>query len=121
MESDVRRVIAFIAGLIVSGSNASSLYDYGAGQFAQYSGNVSSTNVAVYDFSSRCHVSGSRSGNKVSLYHFGVNGHIDLTVEKSGSFSGYNYLTSSHFSGSVSGKDVSLYDYGTGTHYQYSL
>ncbi|MGH2967382.1 MAG: hypothetical protein ACRDMH_18640 [Solirubrobacterales bacterium] len=57
----------------------------------------------------------------MSLYHYGVGGHIDLKIEEGGRFSGFDYSAGSHFNGAVRGRSVNLYDFGTGQYFNYSI
>ena len=114
MQDHTRRAVAYIAGRMISGQDATAVYDYTASSHFHLSGTVSGSNVNVYDFGQSCHVGGSPS----SLYHYGNGGHIQLRVNGS-NFSGYDYATSSHFSGSVKGRAISIYDYGQSRYFQY--
>jgi hypothetical protein len=116
MNDQTRRVIAYVAGRRATGYSSASVYDYGTGTFTNLSGTVSGQTVSVYDYDRGCHVSGSTD----SLYDYGNGAH--LTLRNSGeSFSGYDYATGNHFSGSVSGRSVWLFDYQTGSHYSFSI
>jgi hypothetical protein len=121
VNASVRRAVAYIAGRAVSGRRASSAYDFSSGKYTNFSGEVSDSKVAVYDFDAGCHVSGSRRGDRYSLYHYGISGHIDLSVKPNGTFSGYDYTSAAHFSGKVTGRSISLYDHGSGEYFNYSI
>jgi hypothetical protein len=121
MTESVRRSIAYIAGRAITGQSASSIYDYTRGKHSNFSGEVSSSRVSVYDFDARCHITGTRSRAKFSLYHHGVHSHIDLIITKDSNFSGYDYESKSHFSGKVSGLSIQLYDFSLSQYFNYSI
>jgi hypothetical protein len=116
-----RRAIAYIGGRAASKHTSSSLFDYSTGKYFSFSGSVSETGVSIYDFEAQSQISGSRRGNKISLFDYGVGSHIDLRLDRSGKISGYDYASGSHFSGTVTGRAISLYDYGSGQYYQYGI
>lgn len=120
MKDDVASLVAFVAARLITGKNASSIYDYGRGGYHSISGNVSSSTVNVYDYEAASHFGGSGSSNDLSLYHYGHGHHVSLKV-RGKQFEGYDYGSSCHFSGTVSGTSISLYDYGTGSYRNYSI
>jgi hypothetical protein len=121
MDAPTRRAVAYIAGRVTSQRAVSAVYDYEAGRYTNFSGNISPSNISVYDFDCRCHISGTQKNGHLSLYHHGSAGHIDLNLRPGGSFSGYDYASSSHFSGTVKGTNISLYDYSSGKYFNYSI
>ena len=120
MKPNPRAVIAYIAGRLITGKQASSVYDYALSKFINVDGTVAVNNVDVYDYDQGCHVGGSGDGTTFDLYHYGDSHHLELTINRN-EFEGYDYGESCHFSGEVSGDSVSLYDYGTSTYYNYSI
>jgi hypothetical protein len=121
MNEETRRAIAYVAGRIQTGKKSSSVYDYSAGKYSNFSGDISETRVAVFDFDAGAHISGTGRSGQYSLFHYGASGHISLKIESGGRFSGFDYSSSSHFSGTVSGQNVTLYDYGSGNYFNYSI
>ena len=116
MEHHSRRVVAYVAGRVSSGSSSSSVYDYSASNYFSVGGTATAERVAIYDYSIGCHI----SGNLPSLYHYGDGGHMSLKMDGN-RFTGYDYHTGSHFSGTVSGRSVSVYDYEHSTYFNYSV
>jgi hypothetical protein len=116
MTDATRRAVAYIAARMAGRRDAGSVYDFSAGRHFHFSGQVEPGSVQVYDYDSRCHISGSPS----SLYHFGNQRHLSLTLSGS-SFSGYDFSSRAHFNGSVSGSSVSVYDFDVGQHFQYAV
>ena len=116
MNDATRRAAAYIGGRLVTGKDASSIFDYAAGRHFSMGGEVSEQNVNVYDYEGGCHI----GGTPPSLYHYGGGAHLD--VEVSGAkFKGYHYGDSSHYEATVTDNSISLYDYSTGQYYNYSL
>jgi hypothetical protein len=116
MTDATRRAVAYIAARMAGQRDAGSVYDFAANRRFLFSGQVEPGSVQVYDYASRCHISGSPS----SLYHFGNRRHLTLAVSGS-SFNGYDFASRQHFSGTVSGSSVSVYDFEVGRHFQYSV
>lgn len=114
MTDATRRGVAYIAGRLLAQRASTSVYDLAARKHFLFSGEVSPGNIAVYDYSNRCHISGTPG----SIYHFGNRRH--LSIEVSGrSFSGYDFHSRKHFSGTVSGSTISIYDFERGRHFNY--
>lgn len=120
MQDDVAALVAFVAARLITGKDASAVYDYGRSGYRNISGHVSPTTVNVYDHEAGAHFGGSGTANDLSLYHYGHSHHVSLKVSGD-TFEGYDYGSSCHFSGMVSGSSISLYDYGTGSHRSYSI
>lgn len=116
MKDHTRRAVAYVAARLVSGQQASSVYDYATGRHVNFSGTVSSTNVNVFDYEQAAHISGSPP----SLFHYGNGAHLRLATQGT-TFKGFDYDTGSHFTGRVNGRSVSLFDYETSTHYNYTV
>jgi hypothetical protein len=116
MKEHVRTAIAYIAGKLISSSASSSIFNYSASRYTQFSGTVSPNNVSVYDYDKSCHI----SGTPQTLYHYGDSHYITLSISGS-TFKGFDYGTSTHFSGNVNVRSISLFDYGEGKHFQYSI
>ncbi len=121
MKASIRPVVAYVAGRLVSDTNASSVYDYDRGRHVNMSGTVSNQQVNVYDYDRGCHFGGSGNGGHFSLYHYGDGHHVNLDLEADGRFRGYDYGSGSHFNGKVNGRSISLYDYDTAQYYSFSV
>lgn len=116
MREDLRRGIAYIAGRIVSGQQASAVYDYTASGYFQLSGDVSSSRVNVYDYGRGCHL----SGTPPSLYDYGTASYFDLKVEGP-KVKGYDYASRTYYEATVDGRAISVYDFGEGSFFNYSV
>jgi hypothetical protein len=111
VKTHVRAVVAYVAGRLITGSTASSVYDYTEGNHRSIDGTVRIGHVAVYDYQNSCHFGGDGSAQELSLYHYGESCHISLVV-KGRDFEGFDYGESCHYSGEIKGNSISLYDYG---------
>ena len=120
MNDNTRRAIALITGSIVAGKNPSSVYDYAFSKLFPFSRQASLTNVNVYDYTEKCHITGSGKNGNFSLYHYGNSKHITLEI-KGNSFSGYDHHTTAHYNGQVNGTSISVYDYQHSQHFNYSV
>jgi hypothetical protein len=120
MEPNTRTVVAYIAVRLISGQNASSIYDFSRSEHIPIGGVVNRGHVQVYDYERNAHISGSGNGINYSLFDYGQSSHISLTINGN-NFRGYDYGTGNHFSGSVRGRSVSFYDYGESSYFSFSI
>jgi hypothetical protein len=116
MNDATRRAVAYVAARLAGQRDSNAVYDYAAGKHYFFSGTVQGGNVQVYDFDSRCHI----SGNPGSLYHFGNRSHLNIESQ-GGDFHGYDFASRRHFNGRVTGSSVSIYDHETNRHYNYAV
>jgi len=120
MKDTARRSIAYIVGSLISGQSASAIYDFTSSKYTNFSGNISNTDISVFDYDLNCYVCGFGINGSFSLYHYGNGNHISMEMDAS-SFQGYDYDSGAHFSGSVTGNTITIYDYGTAKNYTYQL
>jgi len=120
MKDNTRLVVAFVAGRLISGSEAWSIYDCEASRTCRFSGTVSPEQILVYDPEARCRVSGYGEKDCYSLYHHGNRHHIELKIRGS-SFEGYDYGSGAHFSGSVDGSSVVVFDGQDRRYYYFTI
>lgn len=71
MKDRTRRAIAYIVGRLVSASTISSVYEYASSKHFNFGGDISPTNISIYDYDQRYHISGSRGSGSYSLFHYG--------------------------------------------------
>jgi hypothetical protein len=116
MTDELRRAVAYIAARAISGEQASAVYDHDAGSSFSFSGEVSPTQVNVFDESRGCHL----DGTPPSLYDHGGSSFFDFTLNGS-MVEGYDFSSNSFFEATMSGRDVSLYDYGHSRYFNYSI
>jgi hypothetical protein len=117
MRPHTRRAVAYIAGRLVSGREATAVYDYSERRYVHFSGEVSEDAANVYDYEERCHIGGSLP----SLFHYGNRRHIQCNRSGTQVIDGFDYDTNRHFNVNVSGQAVSVYDYEHGQYFNYSV
>ena len=120
MKDKARAVIAGIAGRLLSGQFASAVWDSSRSKMVQFSGEVSRERVHVYDHDQGCTISGSGSHGKLSLYHQGDGGYIQLELHRNG-FTGYDHVTGSYFHGSLNRGLIVLYDLSESAYFHYRI
>lgn len=92
------------------------VYDYSAKTLFPFSGDVSASQIAVYDCMARCNINGGESNaEKTSLrefflYHYGNAKHLSFEIS-GGRFQGYDYDSGRHYSGLVTGNLITFFDY----------
>jgi hypothetical protein len=120
MEAQVRRAVAYIAGLLISREAAEALYEPTSGRSYPMRGTAKDSYVKVYDPSCRCYISGNFYGLTYSLYHDGTSAHIELKITDN-RFSGYEFASASQFDGNVTDRSITLYDFKDGNYYHFSI
>jgi len=116
MTDDLRRAVAYIVARLARSQDVSAVYDTTAGRYFQFSGEVTSSRVDVYDYSRGCHL----DGTPPSLFDGGAGAFLDL-MDRGSKFEGYDYETGAFYEAAVSGSTVSVYDFGTGSEFEYSV
>lgn len=120
MNPNTRACIAYVAGRLISKTQASSVTDFDQGKILIIDGEVQDTKVEIYDFDRNCNFCGGVQGNTWDLHDYG--GSYNITLEISAKkFEGYDYGASCNFSGEVNGDDVSLHDYGESKIFLYNV
>ncbi|HUI79011.1 MAG TPA: hypothetical protein VLY24_13890 [Bryobacteraceae bacterium] len=120
MKAHVRRVAAYVAHRLISGSANSAIYDYEEGRYVKFGGSLRLPDVMVLDCDRSCYISGRAAGGKVSLFDFGESSR--LTLEFAGdSFQGFDYGTVRPFSGSVRKRLIRVFDYEDYREYRYGF
>jgi len=108
MKPHVREAVANIAGRLISGMTASSLYHCSKKRRVLMRGSVGSS-VDVFDPQKGCHISGSGNGSEYSLYHSGEGAQILLRLNGT-DFTGYDHDSGGLLGGKVQGNTVAVYD-----------
>lgn len=120
MQNHTRRTIAYIVGRLISDDASATVYDYSSFKHFSFGGDVSLSQITIFDYDKQCQISGLGSLDSINLYHFGNRNHIFLNIEET-HFNGFDYDTNSHFSGDVMGKSVSIFDYEHNAYFNYSI
>lgn len=116
MKDHTRRAVALIAGSAINHKSSTSVFDYQYARYFSFSLSFNGSNVNAYDYTLNCYVAGSLN----SLYHYGDNNYIHLTMKSNG-FDGFDYESNNHFQATVSGNNVTIYDYETNQYHNYSI
>ncbi len=116
MTDGLRAAVAYIAARLASGEDASAIFDYSAGSYVQFSGEVSAARVNIYDYGRSCFL----DGTPPSLYDHGGSNAFDFKATGA-TFEGYDYGSSTFFEGTVDGGNVNVYDFGKSAYFDYSL
>ncbi len=109
MKDNIRRIVAFIAGKLIAGSEVWSIHDCEQARACRFPGTVSPEKILVYDPEAHCRISGYGEKGCYSIYHHGHRHHIELKIEGE-AFEGVDYGSGSHFSGRVEGNLVIVFD-----------
>ncbi len=116
MNAATRACVAYVAGRVISKSDATNVYDYSRSKHVLFSGDIDGDDVRAYDHDRSCHFGGSIP----NLYDYGRRVHVQLNIDGT-EFRGYDYGDQHHFSGKVNGQQIQLYDYGESKHFNYSV
>jgi hypothetical protein len=123
MTDQKRKIVAFVAGVLISKPTVipGSIYDYKMSAYFNVSWEMGDDMINVYDYDRGCHITGNLNGQEYSLYDYGDSAYTNLKIEDPNKFEGYDYGTSSYFNGTVNGNAISLYDYQTATYFEYQI
>jgi len=122
VKEHTRRAVAYIVGRLVTDTHSGTVYDYSAKAYFSFSGEVSPSQIAVYDSMVRCGINGAEGNGggiiplgkpslrEFFLYHYGNAKHLSVEIT-GGRFQGYDYDSGRHYSGFVNGNLITLFDY----------
>ena len=120
MRDDLRARIAYVAARLIVSGNTKEIQDHGRITAIHIEGLVSSNTIDVFDFSSRCRLSGEQSEDGYSLFDYDANQYVDLNLDGD-DFEGFDYATGTRYTGEVRERSVRIFDYGEFTDFEYSL
>lgn len=120
MKAHLRAAIAFIAGILISGKEASSIHDPLQNRRFRFSGQIEENIVKIYDEDQNSAISGSGSNGNYVLYHFGERKFISLNIEKN-SFNGLDHGSYTYFNGTVRGNKIKFHDFAENKKYEFLL
>ncbi|MEN6465775.1 MAG: hypothetical protein ABFD62_11400 [Syntrophaceae bacterium] len=109
MHPKLRTCIAYVAGRLISGRDATSIYDKSQAKDIFIEGPVTPASVKVFDRDRGCYLSGLGDENAYELYDFGGMYYVELIVTGN-TFEGYDHGTPSLFKGEMNGDDITMYD-----------
>ncbi len=122
MNTEVRAIVAYIAGLLLTGKKSTSVLDHTSGKQRHVSSELSENTVNVFDHDLGCYIGGDIKGTTFSLFHHGHLHHIDLNIDVDQDiFEGFDYGASCHFSGTVSNDSIKIFDFAEGNYFEYSI
>ncbi len=104
MTEGARRAIAYVAGRLITGEEATGVFDPVAGRHIPFEGDVQ-PQVALYDYERHCRI----GGGAPDLYDGGSGAHINLVMDGT-SFRGFDHAKGHHFGGRTDGTEVSIFD-----------
>jgi hypothetical protein len=114
MKHGKRTAIAFIVGKIMVEQAATSVHDYQASAYFNFSGEVNPLNI--YDYARGNYLTGTLE----SIYDY-ASGHYINVKQENGAFSGYDYETGTYFSITIAEGNISFYDYEDSTYYSFTV
>lgn len=118
MHPGLRACIALIAGRLITGREISTIHDESRSSDISIEGTVTAKKVNIFDHGRGCHVAGINHGECYSLYDFGGQSYVDLTIDGS-TFEGYDDQVPCGFRGEVNEEGLSFYDDGLAENFIY--
>jgi hypothetical protein len=120
MHPKLRTCIAYVAGRLITGREASSIHDKSQAKDIGIEGVVTPDQVKVFDGDRGCYLSGLGDGKAFELYDFGGMYYVELVLDGN-SFEGYDHGTPSLFKGEMKGDEIALYDDAFSETYRFVL
>ncbi|HZO99508.1 MAG TPA: hypothetical protein VFD30_04370 [Terriglobia bacterium] len=119
MTIEKRRIVAYLAGRIISARKPSGVYDQTSGTWTEVGAMDAPNHLSLYDYARACIISVVGSPDNLYLYDCGSGRHIQLKINGS-RFSGYDFETQTFFNGSVSGNSIFFCDFQHSDYFKYS-
>jgi hypothetical protein len=118
VEPATRALVAYVAGLLITGRQCFAIQDHDRKRRLWMNGTVETTDgtekteIKVYSHERNNHVSGLGDGERYALYLHGGEGHLTLIVNpEEQRFLGCEHSSSFHYYGNIAGASVILFDY----------
>ncbi len=111
MQPKLRTTVAYIAGRIITGLDALSIYDHFQSKAVRFEATLGPRYVKVFNDDRGCYTAGPGEANCFDLYDLGHGHSIELEI-CGNTFKGYDDLAPCHFSGEVNGDEIAFYDDG---------
>jgi hypothetical protein len=115
---ETRALAAFVASAIIRDAQVTIVRDQSRGIELTFSADVRDHYLAFYDYARSCPISGSRSDADVTLFDYGTNSELTLTIDGT-KFGGRDGETSSTFAGEVDDTTVRVFDHQAGAGFTY--
>lgn len=120
MEAHTRACVAYVVARLVSGRDASAIFDNTQSTRISMSGTVEADRIDVLDHERGSRFAGSGDGKTFNLVDHGAAGQVELTLYGY-RFEGFDAGSQSHFFGEVHDAAVSLFDVGDSGYFHFSL
>ena len=115
-----RRIVAFVAGKLISGREVNKLFDQSNSKYAEICGDITLSKIYLYENERNEPMLGSGDAKGISLYDFTTAKFIDLKIDKE-KFDGFDYESRKIFYGEVKDNTVSLFDFQDSKHHYYVM
>jgi len=109
MKAPTRRAIAYIAGRLLTGRDASSVFDVETADMFMFSGTVSATDINVFDVDRGGFVIGSPTSGEFSLCDLDDSSFLTLRIGD-GKVEGVDLESGAPYEATVQGDTVTLFD-----------
>ncbi len=122
MDAPNRSVIAYIAGLLITGADCWWIQDHDRRRRVHFEASFEPGSVKVYSHELGCHVLGIGAEGKYLLLQHGSGAAVDLFINlEEHTFCGCEHTSGQHFVGNVDDCAIHLYDYQDLRWHLYSL
>jgi len=120
MNDQTRRAVAYIAGRIVSGKPAPSVYDHTTSRTYNFRGEFAATKITLRDLDSGSDIKGAGGSGMFTITQAGNGKPVSLKLNGS-TFEGFDYETAKRYRGVITGTSVAVQDDQHGREFQYSI
>jgi len=116
----VRACMAYIAARLITKRDFIFLFDCQRNVQLKLCGRCHEQKIAVTDHEDKAEITGSTSGDSITLYHHKECHYIEMNIFQN-RFGGYDHGTCCHFSGEVKEDGVFVYDFSETGHFEYKF
>ncbi len=115
-----RRIVAFVAGKLISGKEIVKIFDRSNSSYNEITGEVSIARINVYDTEKNELIIGSGDEKGISLYDFVTAKFIELKIDGD-KFEGFDYESKKIFYGNMKDNTISFFDFQDSKHHYYVM
>lgn len=115
-----RRIVAFVAGKLISGKDINKLFDQSNFKYAEMFGDITLAKLFLYEKGRNNLILGNGDNKGISLYDFTTGKFIDMNIDKD-KFEGFDYESKKIFYGDVKDNTISLFDFQDSKHHYYVM